>query len=152
MERKPCRGADAAIYWKPDGVVADWCPAADLEAEPVASVVDRRPAERGLRGFSLHLQVEVNIESSAHAKVAGEKGGSSFDDPSVVSEVKPLYQPVVGDLPLQLLQGPSPLFGRFLEPVGKCPAESCRSRVSAAGAHVFIPAAWSTCARALSIH
>jgi hypothetical protein len=35
-----------------------------------------------------------------------------------VSEVKPLYQPVVGDLPLQLLQGPSPPFGRFLEPVG----------------------------------
>lgn len=73
MERKPCRGADAAVYWKPDGVVADWCPAADLEAEPVASVDGSGPAEIVLRGFSLRLQIEVNIESSAYAKARGRE-------------------------------------------------------------------------------
>ncbi len=73
MERKPCRGTNAAIYRKPYGVVANWCSAADLEAEPVASVDDRRAAELVLRGFLLRLQIEVNIESSADAKFAGEK-------------------------------------------------------------------------------
>ena len=76
---------------------------ADLESEPVA---DRRRSGTPQFLFS-HLPgclaIEIDVKASSHADVPGEECGRPLDDPSVVDEVEPFEQTVIGNLALQLL-------------------------------------------------
>ena len=141
-----------AFDGKPDGVVADRSSTADLELEPVADVRGRSTPQFLFRHLPGCLAIEIDVKASSHADVTGEECGRPLDDPSVVDEVEPLEQTVVGNLALQLLQRPPAFPGRHLEPVRQCSTEGRRSRVTITRTHVVARAVRSTCVRASSIH
>ena len=76
-----------------------------------------------------HLAVEVNVESPSDANVAGEQRGRAFDDPALVDEIEALQQPILGQLPLELLERPAAPGGEIPELVGQSPAEGARAPI-----------------------
>ena len=69
-----------------------------------------------------HVAVEINVDGPRVADVTGEQRGRAFDDPALADEVEALQQPVVGHLPLELLERPAAPGGEIPELVGESPA------------------------------
>jgi hypothetical protein len=130
VEGRPLRIPHEGLHGKADTAgICERPRSADLETEPVAKIQGGRLAEVRLGNLPSHVAVQVNVDSPPAADVAGEQRGRAFDDPALVDEVEALRQPVVGHLPLQLLERPAAPGGEIPELVCQSPAEGARAPV-----------------------
>lgn len=137
MELRPGRGADVCGDRKTNSRLtfahrSRWT---DLEPEPVSNVAASRSSEVCLGDFRLLRPVHVDIDGRPHAQITRKQGRGTFKDPSVVDQVEPLKQAVIGHLPLQLHQRPLALPCQRTQPVGEGTTERRRTRVAAVGGH-----------------
>ena len=126
MELRPLRGThicgdrDASTF---GGVIHDLS-VAELETEPVADVSCGGGTQVGFGLLVGGLAVDVDVEASADADVAGQQGSGALEDPALVGEVETFEQSVVGELALQLCQCPATGCSHGLQPSGERRAES----------------------------
>jgi hypothetical protein len=88
-----------------------------VETEPIAKVQRRRAAQVSLGDLPSYVAVDVNVQARPHAKITSQQCGCALDDPTVVDEIEPFEESVVGHLALQLLDRPGAGRGRNLDPI-----------------------------------
>ena len=135
MERRPRCCSDGGVHRQTDAVVADRSGRPDAETKPVTNVEISCPSNAGLGDRLCFCSVDIDIEASTDAEFPSEKSSSTLDNPVVVDHIEAFEKPVVGHLPLELLECPRRCLCCVCELVRKGPSERRWGRVAVVGTH-----------------
>src|SRR5450432_3694159 len=108
VEGGPGRVADEGRDRKADTPSAGGRPRrANLEAEPVADVHGDRLAQLRLSHLPGCRTVDIYVDSRPDTDITRQQSRGTLHDPAAIDEVQTLEEPVVGHLPLELLEVPA---------------------------------------------